>query len=800
MTSRLSSAKTFRISFLQTLQRYWYHGAALLLLLLPVFGDLSDLFRHKFLYTYHYYETNVIDTFIFALNRYVDFTGIGYICLALGFSGMFLALACWRFLHVKKTVNVYFSLGQSRTNLFWSRFAACAVLLSVPVVLVFLVLLVCNLILFGSSWQLWAAVGIYTLSFIAVALFSFAVTTLAMSATGASFESFLCAGCLIAMPGIVFNALRTLSIFFLKGVPFDIYISEVLTGDTVGGTEFGTSFAFLNFFYPLDGSFENGMAAYKENGWQSPGIAYALTYLAATALTALIASYVFKKRKAENAGFLGKNPALVAVSCLSLSFLLVFPVYYLVNDEVADRMIVFAGVPILLTVYMIVMAILGRGRKNLGRALPAGLAVCAVFAAVCLCFVLDVSGYEERIPDKEDVVSVRVSSEESGVAVADYIDFYEYHPYTVYVDHEDVTTHHLISDHLLHRYTYSVPVSSELTSESDIDTVLQIHRKLIDAQKEDLSVFSTPVALQYTLKNGKTVTRYYSKATPEVVRMLQGIDSKDAMRLATEEQLKHQYTEQIMLIAPATTQITVLSAEMQETMQGGYELIDALVKDLNNGTLRESGFDASVPVGYIAFAGSLRTGGDDDYRYETYYTDYGSYTYGEDVTYAYVIPETVFDTVRSFTLDEVCEEYSFFDAYGMYPVYADMENTLAVLEQYDLLQYFDAVQMPVRAKVLRTPFADEDARKISAYGDEFYMRFSVFCASYTDGPAGSDPFTQLMPEGTLTDDEEIIAQLVSGACMWYDITLDGCFAAFEYEGGSSVMMYVPIDRVPQELQ
>ena len=61
MTSKRSSVDVFRISFVQTLQRFWYHGAALLLLLTPMFGDLHDLFRHRFYYEYEFYENNILE-------------------------------------------------------------------------------------------------------------------------------------------------------------------------------------------------------------------------------------------------------------------------------------------------------------------------------------------------------------------------------------------------------------------------------------------------------------------------------------------------------------------------------------------------------------------------------------------------------------------------------------------------------------------------------------------------------------------------------------------------------------------
>ena len=792
MTSKRSSVDVFRISFVQTLQRFWYHGAALLLLLTPMFGDLHDLFRHRFYYEYEFYENNILDSYIFAFNRYAGFVGMGYICLALGLSAMFLALHCWRFMHVKKTVNVYFSLGQSRSNLFWSRCLACAVLLIAPVVLIFAVLLVCNLILFGSSWQLWAATGIYILSFIAIALFSFAVTTLSMCATGASIESFLCAGCLIAMPVTVYFGLQYLSIFFLKGAAFDVYISDLLTGAHISVGRFGGSAMFLNFFYPLDDPFSDGFTAYKEDGWQSPGVGYALTWLAAAVIVALLGAFVFKKRKAENAGFLGKNPALVSVACLSLSFLLVYPAYFLVDDEVADRLIIFLGVPILLLVYVLVMSALLRNRKKLLRALPAGLAVCAVFALTCLGFLFDVSGFEKRMPDEEDIASVAVSVDGLQQALVDeYVTFSEH--YSSWEEIE-LTQNQFIADHLNHWYVYNTSVITGLTQEEDIALVSDIHSKMIQAEEKDLSVFSYPVALQYTLKNGKTLTRYYPKCTPEVMQLLQKFRVQTDVTFIAEENLRERYVEIVSLLAPAASQITVLPSDMQDEDLIGSQLIEALIGDLREGTLRMDGFDGKVPVGYISFASNLRTQ-EDEYSYEPYY---GSYT--EDVVYAEVGPETEIEQLRTYTLDEVCETFDYYDAYGIYPVYDDMKNTLTLLEQYDLLQYFQIQTFPVRAKVLRTPFAEESAQTVASYGREFMMKSSVFSASYADNSASGESLVDLMPGGEQTTDPEAIAQLVSGACLRYDVTLDGYFVAFEYAGGTSTVMYVPMHFVPQELQ
>lgn len=805
MTSNLSSAKLFRTSFVQTLKKYSFYSVLLFALLCPLLGDIGSMYRQRELYLTGLNDYDHLKDYIFALNRYMGTSEMGYFCLALGLTAMFLALHCWRFLHVKKTVNVYFSLGLTRSNLFLSRFFACCTLLVLPVVLVFAVLTAGNLILFDSCPQLWQAAAIYALSFIVIALFAFAVTTLSMSVTGASVESFLCAGCLIAMPVTVFYAVKYFSLIFLNGAPYDYWIHDILTEDAISNGGFAVGAEFLNFFYPVsDYAFSSGFKWYVTDGWHNPGWGYALTYLAATVVVTGIAFVCFVRRKNENAGFLGKNPALIGVACLSLSYLLVFPAYFLVSDAQANAFIIFIALIILFLVYTLIMAILLRSRKKLLRAMPVAFAVCAVFALSCGCFVSGGFGYETRIPDREDIVSVSVSG---GFSPAIYeggaSTFSERYYDGWYTEEEPFSPEHFVASHLEYYYANSAGVLSGLTDEKDIDTVLQIHQLLIEAEEDEYCAFGCPVALQYVLQDGSTVTRYYKNATNEVMELIRPYEQHEDTVVAIEKMIKDQWIDTVTLLSPAASQVTLLPQTM---MEDGFseQLIEALVADLYSGTLRLNQFEqTAAPIGYIGLSSNLILYEDQYYYGDTdyYYDEYG--VYDDETVVVTALYESadimpVFDEPTAYSLGKIYKEYDYFDVYNLYPVYADMKATVAVLTQYDVLQYFAVANVPVRAKLMHNPFTGTETQAEMKNPWYLHYRSSYFFGSYSNPDNIS--LVEVCQEGALTNDTAVLEQLVKDSFLRYPVTQDGYFAAFEYADGTSVLTYIPAENVPEQLR
>lgn len=886
MTSNLSSAKQFQTSFLQALKRYCFHGILMFALLLPIFNDIYHMFREQERFLTGYSDYDYLADYVFALNRHIGNEEMGYLCLVVGFSAMFLALHCWRYLHVKKTLNVYCSLGVSRSTQFWARFLACALLLIAPIVIVFAGLLFFNIVLFGSSAQLWTATAVYALSLIAVTMVAYCLTSISMCVTGASVESFLCAGCLVALPVTFFYNLQYLAAVLLKGNAVDRRLNDIVTGDSVHEGAFLPDHSFLDFFRPVtDYDFSRGFEWNRSTDWSHPGWKYPLLWLAVAAVLSAILFVLFKNRKNENAGFLGKNPVLIAVACLSLSFLISIPAYFVgVQESITGYIVSIIGPILLFLVYITIMAILLRSKKKLARTLPIALAACIVFESVCVLFISGAFGYEKRIPKKEDIESVGVSCGRY-VEFSDYGDtFYKMYTDAYYMDEvmSEPSVERFFADSLSYFYPSNMEMVCGLTDEKDIDAVLSMHQSMIDAKESELNLFDIPVAFQYKLKNGKTITRYYPTATHEVMDKISAYETHDAVRQRLANTFNGRWIDNVVLVAPAASQVTLLPNQM---IYDGFDadITRALKQDTLDGTLPVCGFGDKAPIGYISLSGYLQVY-NEEYGYDKYYYDSSEHTtvmpaYDEDMTweetpgdvredtaftetttaaaqdvpeesttygapvvydredvvaepvamvndappppeynttYAYVLNdhktemvytapaiayEDTFEITEPMTyiLIQTEEEFEVFEIGECIPVYPEMENTLAVLEEYDLMQYFTGGELPVAAKLVRTPFANKKTKADKPA--DVYLNGDIFHATYTY-PYSEDKVSLLdiMPDGNYTQDKDVIAGLVANSFFRHFASRDGCIVAFEYADGNAVQCYVPIEFVPENLR
>ena len=102
-----------------------------------------------------------------------------------------------------------------------------------------------------------------------------------------------------------------------------------------------------------------------------------------------------------------------------------------------------------------------------------------------LCFMVDITGYERRVPDISQVESVEP-----------YNDVWSYGYSTEKVDNVEY-------DDVKYRGT--------LSDEKDIDNILKLHQAIVDNRKLDKSDFEgTRVTIKYNLNNGKELERSYT--------------------------------------------------------------------------------------------------------------------------------------------------------------------------------------------------------------------------------------------------------------------------------------------------
>ena len=162
-------------------------------------------------------------------------------------AGGLMGILLFKFITSKKTVNVYYSLGIKRENLFISRYLAGALLLAIAIIIPFTVMFFINLAACGYSLELLNAFVYITISFLAIALTAFSVTSAVFGAVGTAFETTLFSAVILFLPTIIFYALQTLMDKFLYGNPYGNYF--VFSNDSsysVNAEALTDTFSFLN--------------------------------------------------------------------------------------------------------------------------------------------------------------------------------------------------------------------------------------------------------------------------------------------------------------------------------------------------------------------------------------------------------------------------------------------------------------------------------------------------------------------------------------------------------------------------
>ena len=191
-----------------------------------------------------------------------------------------------------------------------------------------------------------------------------------------------------------------------------------------------------------------------------------------------------------------------------------------------------------------------------------------VFAATMLLTALDVLGIVSYVPQQEAVKEVRIS-------------------------------------------TYYNPKFSDepfLTSEADIQKVLQIHQMILDGEGDvetDDTDYGMTVSMLYRLENGRTVTRHYTINSPSPVSELftEFLTRPDfVMGAATPEEFVKGLTNLYVSFDPLGyhAQVDFADPDAKEWIQG---LAEAIYADCQEGTMAQGSFhvhgETVTSVGWI---------------------------------------------------------------------------------------------------------------------------------------------------------------------------------------------------------
>ena len=200
----------------------------------------------------------------------------------------------------------------------------------------------------------------------------------------------------------------------------------------------------------------------------------AVMYLVLAAIFLAAGFGIYKLRHLENHGeviaFPKLKPVFVYGVALCAGFLGFAYIYAL--TEIANLLFM---IPFGIVGLMIANFIAKKAFTMKGTLFPTSAFLLSVLVLICV-FAMDITGYESRIPDADDVESVIVSDR-------------NYYDQTFY------------------RYVTEKEYIPVLTEKKDIENALAFHQHKIDAPSEETAYNN--IYVTYHLKNGKTMHRTY---------------------------------------------------------------------------------------------------------------------------------------------------------------------------------------------------------------------------------------------------------------------------------------------------
>lgn len=706
--------------------------------------------------------------------------------MSLIIGGVATALLIYKYMLGKASTNVFFSVPQTRGQMFAAKYLAGVCLTAASTFLPIFICGLINLINFGSHRGLWMAALYISLRLFATMIFAFTVTAVVCCSVGSVAETIAYSAAFMILPISLKNTVETVICTMLYGSPY----TNALLGSINTWSGFGPGGSFNKRIELPLGSFEkyllpsvfsdiSQVSSYVAGEEKyTPVFRYVLIFLAVSAALAGVAALLYKRRKAEKAGFLGANQfmtnlAIFSVSIFAASFIssLAGGMHYESGAALKNYLIfVIVTVPVFLIVELFIL----RSFKRLLQKLWQLGVQLGIMALVALVFTGGLFGYSSRLPAADEIASVSVTTG-TGDIIARPISGRA----DDYVSYED----RLIDSALLYNlggYNGELnPLFTGITDSTDIENVIKAHRLLIGCKGQKVTKQSMHAAdgerlvpanirISYKLKNGKEIDRQYFVASDEVLMTLAEITRGDTYKeyvasllegkVITSEDgnVTNEYYFEGREIAIASPDFTcVTCAEDYTDTEQRRVLFTAVADDIRNDRLPLDLSSKEKLLGYI-----------------------------------------VFSMVAYETLDDkaVSEDALFNGGFTAIPVYENMTRTLAVLEETSLTDAFESAKEPVGMTVCRF---NSDNCSETFYFDDSSMQMFMGVLAHSQAPnedVDSGAELKFPADAKTVTDKAVIDEYLGAVRMNYPLTYSGSYVRFEYDDGTLLYGYVP-DRL-----
>ena len=323
--------------------------------------------------------------------------------------GCFAAMAVWSYLMSGRTVGLMHALPVTRTQAFFSHILSVLGALTAGNVLIFLLTALCSA---GFSYVDWTALGTWLLLTELMALFFFALGSLCAMVTGWLLAVPVLYGAMNVIALLLYEVISTMTQMFYFGYSSSD-IPEFITWLTPVGRIWD---AVANGgAQPVEVQLPIGAQIYHR--FQLPASAFSTCIIYAAVGIALLALvwWLYKKRPSETAGDAMSFRWLQPIARWSIGLcggwgLGLFLNYVMLGSSSFAGLLICQLVMGVICFFAAQMLLQKKFRIFNKRWWLETAAMVLVLAAVTVCVKLDITGYQHRVPDAEDVTSVRFSA------------------------------------------------------------------------------------------------------------------------------------------------------------------------------------------------------------------------------------------------------------------------------------------------------------------------------------------------------------------------------------------------------
>lgn len=733
-----------------------------------------------------------------------------------------LGVLLFRFVTNKKTVNVYYSLGIKRADLYTARLVAGIIMMLAATLIPLAVSLGINLHFFGSSAMLWRTFLLYAVHCTISVLAGLTIAAAVSSCVGTVIESIGFSAVLAAFPSVVTMCVNYGVPAILNGAPaityYGIYPAASSYGelhfDITDSTMFGRIISHINLLMLNRSSFINSasvesMTKEAAKKWAAPSLTPYILWAVLIAAFFVFGLFMFKRRKAEICGFPGRSTVLNFVLCMIASFGVASLVLYFVTSEIPQIttwMIIVGLMIISVIIFLIFDIILHLSFKAIKKDWKIGLVHAGLMAAFLLSLYTGFFGYSSRVPDIQDIDSVSISA--PNALMGSYQLGRELgNSYSTDRYYSDVySNYYYVSNR-------SVSLIENFKDKDDINTVREIHKAMIKAgnihrvntNSDNYSkrITCQSVVIRYKLKNGRELVRVYEYVPLTNYPTLYTLEDTKNWNNKIKDELLNIDSENIIPI--------VFSAQMDNQIAVDEELTAGLARAIYNDitTLSSDKFLTSNAkyLGSVAFC--VKSQGKDYSMYES--SEYVNATSVTDETVEEeVIPrQEIVDALSSH--GPASRHLALSCGFSVVPITEEMTNTISFLKAHGLYEKLSDESPIVSARIadMGKATSSDDMRYGFAYSSPIFNSFwddgksKPYSKKDSDGyeyEVSSYTSGDFMPKDSKTVTDKVTLEKLAANAYGYRFDLTGGYLVeFKRENGALTIMYVPKGRIELNL-